>query len=41
MGEAIPLALPVKIDNFDDLKFEDYKRESEEMSPLTPRMGVS
>jgi len=41
VGEAIPLALPVKIDNFDDLNFEEYKRESEEMSPLTPRMGIS
>lgn len=41
VGEAIPLALPVKIDNFDDLDFEGYKRESEELSPLTPRMGVS
>jgi hypothetical protein len=41
VGEAIPLALPVKINNFDDLDLKNYKREKEEINPVTDKMGVS
>ncbi len=39
VGEAIPLALPVKIHNFDDLDLNDFKRESDNIN-VSDDMGA-
>jgi DNA helicase HerA-like ATPase len=39
VGEAIPLALPVKIHNFDDLDLKKYRRESDDIN-VSKDMGA-
>ena len=41
VGEAIPLALPVKIHLFDELDLSTFKRKKEEDSVVSRDMGVS
>lgn len=40
VGEAIPLALPVKIDNFEDLDLIEYQRGNDKIDPVTDKMGA-
>lgn len=40
VGEAIPLALPVKVHLFDDLDLSKFKRESDDDTPVSNDMGA-